>query len=78
MRLATEVAHEVRGEALEPHPASIWARTGVIRFIDYLLSNRSLAYRSVKNNLFLGRFLNEALHSVPDIDLDFPTIYERS
>ena len=26
----------------------------------------------VKNNLFLGRFLNEALRSVPDIDLDFP------
>ncbi|HSG49597.1 MAG TPA: error-prone DNA polymerase, partial [Longimicrobiales bacterium] len=26
----------------------------------------------VKSNLFLGRFLNEALRSVPDIDLDFP------
>ena len=26
----------------------------------------------VKNDLFLGRFLNEALRSVPDIDLDFP------
>ena len=26
----------------------------------------------VKNRLFLGRFLNESLASVPDIDLDFP------
>ncbi len=26
----------------------------------------------VKADLFLGRFLNEALRSVPDIDLDFP------
>ncbi|MCA1791339.1 MAG: DNA polymerase III subunit alpha, partial [Thioalkalivibrio sp.] len=26
----------------------------------------------VKNDLFIGRFLNEALRSVPDIDLDFP------
>ena len=26
----------------------------------------------VKTNLFLGRFLNEAMRSVPDIDLDFP------
>jgi error-prone DNA polymerase len=26
----------------------------------------------VRNDLFLGRFLNEELGSVPDIDLDFP------
>jgi error-prone DNA polymerase len=26
----------------------------------------------VETNLFLGRFLNEALNTVPDIDLDFP------
>ena len=26
----------------------------------------------VKNNLFLGRFLNDELYSLPDIDLDFP------
>lgn len=26
----------------------------------------------IANRLHLGRFLNEALHSVPDIDLDFP------
>ena len=26
----------------------------------------------VQNNLFLGRFLNEELYSLPDIDLDFP------
>ena len=26
----------------------------------------------VKTNLFLGHFLNEAMQSVPDIDLDFP------
>jgi DNA polymerase III alpha subunit len=26
----------------------------------------------VEANLFLGRFLNDAMGSVPDIDLDFP------
>ena len=26
----------------------------------------------METNLFLGRFLNEALNTVPDIDLDFP------
>ena len=26
----------------------------------------------ISNNLFLGRFLNESLASIPDIDLDFP------
>jgi error-prone DNA polymerase len=26
----------------------------------------------IRNQLFLGRFLNEEMHSLPDIDLDFP------
>ena len=37
-----------------------------------LLPHRPLAHRPVENQLFLGRFLNEELTSLPDIDLDFP------
>jgi len=73
MRLATEVAHEVRGEAPRASsglPSGRGRGSSVSSIICYLIGLSHID--PVKNNLFLGRFLNEALHSVPDIDLDFP------
>jgi error-prone DNA polymerase len=73
MKLAGEVAREVRGEAPRASsglPAGRGRGSSVSSIICYLIGLSHID--PVKNNLFLGRFLNEALHSVPDIDLDFP------
>jgi error-prone DNA polymerase len=73
MKLAGEVAREVRGEAPRGSsglPAGRGRGSSVSSIICYLIGLSHID--PVKNNLFLGRFLNEALHSVPDIDLDFP------
>ncbi len=73
MDLAAEVAREVRGEAPRARsglPAGRGRGSSVSSIICYLIGMSHID--PVKNNLFLGRFLNEALRSVPDIDLDFP------
>ena len=73
MELATRVAREVRGEAPRAHsglPPGRGRGSSVSSIICYLIGLSHID--PVKNNLFLGRFLNEALRSVPDIDLDFP------
>jgi error-prone DNA polymerase len=73
MELATQVAREVRGEAPRGHsglPPGRGRGSSVSSIICYLIGLSHID--PVKNNLFLGRFLNEALRSVPDIDLDFP------
>ena len=73
MDLAAEVAREVRGEAPRARsglPAGRGRGSSVSSIICYLIGLSHID--PVKNNLFLGRFLNEALRSVPDIDLDFP------
>jgi error-prone DNA polymerase len=73
MKLAGEVAREVRGEAPRASsglPAGRGRGSSVSSIICYLIGLSHID--PVKNNLFLGRFLNEALRSVPDIDLDFP------
>lgn len=73
MELAAEVAREVRGEAPRASsglPAGRGRGSSVSSIICYLIGLSHID--PVKNNLFLGRFLNEALRSVPDIDLDFP------
>ncbi len=73
MDLAAIVAREVRGQAPRAFsglPAGRGRGSSVSSIICYLIGLSHID--PVKNNLFLGRFLNEALRSVPDIDLDFP------
>ncbi|MCG6956485.1 MAG: DNA polymerase III subunit alpha, partial [Gemmatimonadetes bacterium] len=73
MDLARVVAREVRGEAPRARsnlPPGRGRGSSVSSIICYLIGLSHID--PVKNNLFLGRFLNEALQSVPDIDLDFP------
>src|SRR5690606_29095186 len=73
MELAAEVAREVRGEAPRGRsglPPGRGRGSSVSSVICYLIGLSHID--PVENNLYLGRFLNEALRSVPDIDLDFP------
>ena len=73
MDLAVQVAREVRGDAPRARsglPPGRGRGSSVSSVICYLIGLSHID--PVKNNLFLGRFLNEALRSVPDIDLDFP------
>ncbi len=73
MNLARDVALEVRGEAPRARsglPPGRGRGSSVSSIICYLIGLSHVD--PVKADLFLGRFLNEALGSVPDIDLDFP------
>lgn len=73
MNLAREVALEVRGDAPRARsnlPPGRGRGSSVSSIICYLIGLSHVD--PVKADLFLGRFLNEALRSVPDIDLDFP------
>lgn len=72
--LAREVADEVRGTNSARSKANLPPGRGrgssVSSIVCYLIGLSHID--PVKNNLFLGRFLNEELCEVPDIDLDFP------
>lgn len=73
MDLAGQVAREIRGDSPRARaglPPGRGRGSSVSSIICYLIGLSHID--PVKNNLFLGRFLNEALRSVPDIDLDFP------
>ena len=73
MNLAREVAFRVRGNApraLSGLPPGRGRGSSVSSIICYLIGLSHID--PVETNLFLGRFLNEALNTVPDIDLDFP------
>lgn len=73
MNLAREVAAELRGNAPRGRaglPPGRGRGSSVSSIICYLIGLSHVD--PVKTNLFLGRFLNEAMQSVPDIDLDFP------
>lgn len=73
MDLARGVAREVRAgspRAGAGLPPGRGRGSSVSSIICYLIGLSHID--PVKNDLFLGRFLNEALRSVPDIDLDFP------
>jgi error-prone DNA polymerase len=69
LKLAEEVAYEVRGRRLHGPPGR-GRGSSVGSIICYLIGLSHID--PVANDLFLGRFLNEEMASVPDIDLDFP------
>ncbi len=73
MNLARDVAREVRGDAPRAHsslPPGRGRGSSVSSIICYLIGLSHVD--PVHADLHLGRFLSEALHSVPDIDIDFP------
>ena len=72
LELAREVAVEVRGPdtARALLPPGRGRGSSVSSIVCYLTGLSHID--PVENELFLGRFLNEELTSLPDIDLDFP------
>lgn len=71
--LAREVGRDVRHGSRRAHANLLPGRgrgSSVSSIVCYFLGLSHID--PVKNRLFLGRFLNETLASVPDIDLDFP------
>ena len=73
MNLARTVAAEVRGSsprATSGLPPGRGRGSSVSSILCYLIGLSHID--PVASDLFLGRFLNEAMSSVPDIDLDFP------
>src|SRR5207253_6358813 len=72
LALAREVAAEVRGpdSARSLLPPGRGRGSSVSSIVCYLTGLSHVD--PVANELFLGRFLNEELTSLPDIDLDFP------
>ncbi len=79
--MAREVAVEVRGDGpgrkFGNLPPGRGRGSSVSSIVCYLIGLSHVD--PLKHNLFFGRFLNDELHSVPDIDLDFPReIRERA
>jgi error-prone DNA polymerase len=72
VELAREVAVEVRGpgSARAVLPPARGRGSSVSSIVCYLIGLSHVD--PIRNELFLGRFLNEDLTSLPDIDLDFP------
>jgi len=72
LELAREVAAEVRGpaSARSALPPGRGRGSSVSSIVCYLTGLSHVD--PVKADLFAGRFLNEGMSSVPDIDLDFP------
>ncbi len=69
LKLAEEVAFEIKGRPYHGPPGR-GRGSSVGSVICYLIGLSHID--PIANNLFLGRFLNEEMASVPDIDLDFP------
>ena len=72
LELAREVAAEVRGpdSARSVLPPGRGRGSSVSSIVCYLTGLSHID--PIENELFLGRFLNEELTALPDIDLDFP------
>ncbi|HYP48104.1 MAG TPA: DNA polymerase III subunit alpha, partial [Thermoleophilaceae bacterium] len=72
LELARDVAFEVRGpgSARRLLPPGRGRGSSVSSIVCYLSGLSHVD--PVENELFLGRFLNEELSALPDIDLDFP------
>jgi error-prone DNA polymerase len=69
LKLAEKVAHKLKGRPYHGPPGR-GRGSSVGSVICYLIGLSHID--PIANNLFLGRFLNEEMASVPDIDLDFP------
>ena len=73
-QLAQEVAREVRGQGTARSrtqlPPGRGRGSSVASIVCYLIGLSHID--PVHHRLFIGRFLNEEMHSLPDIDLDFP------
>ena len=72
LELARDVAVEVRGPASARAllPPGRGRGSSVSSIVCYLTGLSHID--PISNDLFLGRFLNEELNALPDIDLDFP------
>ena len=72
LELARDVAVEVRGpsSARSLLPPGRGRGSSVSSIVCYLTGLSHID--PIANDLFLGRFLNEELNALPDIDLDFP------
>ncbi|MEX1103147.1 MAG: error-prone DNA polymerase, partial [Dehalococcoidia bacterium] len=74
LQMCNEVAFELHGRpknlAPDERPVARGRGSSVSSIVCYLIGLSHID--PVKNNLYLERFLNEELHSLPDIDLDFP------
>ena len=72
-RLASEVAAEIRGESTARSRANMPPGRGrgssVASIVCYLIGLSHID--PIANRLTVSRFLNEELHTLPDIDLDF-------
>ncbi len=72
--LAREVADEIRGSSSARTAGNLPPGRGrgssVSSIVCYLIGLSHVD--PLAHDLFFGRFLNEELHSIPDIDLDFP------
>jgi len=69
LELGKEVAREVYGPDHADRPPGRGRGSSVGSLICYLIGLSHID--PLKNNLFAGRFLNEEMASVPDVDLDF-------
>ena len=69
LQLAEQVAQQIKGRPYHGPPGR-GRGSSVGSVICYLIGLSHID--PIANNLFLGRFLNEEMASVPDIDLDFP------
>jgi error-prone DNA polymerase len=69
LQLAEQVATEIKGRPYHGPPGR-GRGSSVGSIICYLIGLSHID--PIENKLFLGRFLNEEMASVPDIDLDFP------
>ncbi|MEP6870886.1 MAG: DNA polymerase III subunit alpha, partial [Anaerolineaceae bacterium] len=74
LQMVNEIAQKLRGRdptlASDERPVGRGRGSSVSSIVCYLIGLSHID--PVKNNLYLERFLNEELHSLPDIDLDFP------
>jgi error-prone DNA polymerase len=69
LELGKEVAREVYGPDHPERPPGRGRGSSVGSLVCYLIGLSHID--PLKNNLFPGRFLNEEMASVPDVDLDF-------
>lgn len=74
LSLAKDVAADLRGHAVDGSrsflPPGRGRGSAVSSIVCYLIGLSPVD--PLRHNLYVGRFLNEELASVPDIDLDFP------